>query len=129
MHHSRLCSIIIDCHGDDLTEAAQFWSQALGRPVKPGSDPASNKYVTLDTDDDEPVVELQRVDHDSRVHLDIESDDIEAEVRRLEALGARRIDSIDTWVVLEAPSGQRFCVVRIQRDTIGPHANAWDARP
>jgi hypothetical protein len=59
------------------------------------------------------------------VHLDIESDDIEAEVRRLEALGARRIEAIKTWVVMEAPSGQRFCVVRPQRGAIGPHANEW----
>lgn len=58
---------------------------------------------------------IQRVEHESRIHLDIESDDIDAEVLRLEALGARRNERIRTWVVMEAPTGQRFCVVRPQR--------------
>ncbi len=123
MHRSRLCSIIIDCDTDDLEAAARFWSQALGRPCKPDSDP---KYVDLETHDDEPIVMVQKVDHPSRVHLDIESDDIEAEVRRLEALGARRVEAIKTWVVMEAPTGQRFCVIRPQRHgKVGPHANEW----
>jgi len=127
MHRSRLSSIIIDCNTDDLEAAARFWSQALGRPLKPDADPAHGKYVGLVTRDDEPVIELQRVEHESRVHLDIESDDIEAEVRRLEALGARRVAAIKTWVVMEAPTGQRFCVVRPQRGSaVGVHANAWE---
>ncbi|HEX6613448.1 MAG TPA: VOC family protein, partial [Rhodanobacteraceae bacterium] len=75
---------------------------------------------------DEPVVMVQRVQHESRVHLDIESDDVEAEVRRLEALGAKRVEAIRTWVVMEAPTGQRFCVVRPQRGKMGPNANKWD---
>ena len=126
MHHSRLCSLIIDCRTDDLTEAARFWSQALGRPIRAGVDPASEKYVPLETHVDEPVVEVQKVDHESRVHLDIESDDIEAEVRRLEALGAKRVAAIRTWVVMEAPTGQRFCVIRPQRGgQVGVHANEW----
>ncbi|MGA8278250.1 MAG: VOC family protein [Rhodanobacteraceae bacterium] len=126
MHMSRFSSLIIDCQGADLTEAARFWSQAFGRPLKEGADPSKDKYVPLVTGDDEPVIELQRVEHESRVHLDIESDDIEAEVRRLEALGAKRIEAIGTWVVMQAPSGQRFCVIRPQRGAIGPHANTWD---
>lgn len=125
MHRSRLCSLIIDCRAGDLEEAAAFWSRALGRPVKEGADPSQDPYVGLVTQDDEPVIELQRVAHPSRVHLDIESDDIEAEVRRLEALGARRVEAIRTWVVMEAPTGHRFCVVRPQRGEMGAHANTW----
>ena len=126
MHHSRLSSLIIDCKVEDLEAAARFWSAALGRPIRPGTDPAHDRYVPLDTNDDEPVIELQKVEHDSRVHLDIESDDVEAEARRLEALGARRIAAIKTWIVLEAPTGQRFCVIKPQRNgKLGPHANEW----
>ncbi|MGH8111300.1 MAG: VOC family protein [Rhodanobacteraceae bacterium] len=126
MHRSRLCSIIIDCKTADLESAAHFWSQALGRPLRQGADPAHGKYAPLETVPDEPVIELQKVDHDSRVHLDIESDDVEAEVRRLEALGAKRVAAIKTWVVMQAPSGQRFCVIRPQRGgKVGPHANEW----
>lgn len=127
MHHSRLCSILIDCKTDDLEEAARFWSQALGRPIREGANPAGSHYIALATHDDEPVIELQKVDHDSRVHLDIESDDVEAEARRLEALGAKRVGAIKTWIVLEAPTGQRFCVIRPQRHgKVGPHANSWE---
>ncbi len=60
---------------------------------------------------------IQRVEHESRVHLDIESDDIDAEVVRLQGLGAKPIERVRTWVVMEAPTGQRFCVVRPQRPT------------
>ncbi|HEU0276824.1 MAG TPA: VOC family protein [Rhodanobacteraceae bacterium] len=126
MHRSRLSSLIIDCQAADLTAAARFWSAALGRPARAGVDAATEKYVPLETRPDEPVIELQKVEHASRVHLDIESDDVEAEARRLEALGARRIAAIKTWVVMEAPTGQRFCVVRPQRGgRLGPHVNSW----
>ena len=127
MHRSRLSSLIIDCKVEDLAEAARFWAAALGRPLKKRvDDTAGDNYLPLETRDDEPVIEVQKVDHESRVHLDIESDDIEAEVHRLEALGAKRIAAIRTWIVLEAPTGQRFCVIRPQRHgKVGPHANIW----
>jgi hypothetical protein len=68
---------------------------------------------------------VQAVEHESRLHLDIESDDVDAEVKRLEALGARRVSQTRTWWVLEAPTGQRFCVVRA-RDLEGkPGVNVW----
>lgn len=82
-------------------------------------------YRTLDTASDQPHLEVQQVQHESRVHLDIESDDIEAEVRRLEKLGARRIGAVKTWFVMAAPSGQRFCVVRPQRPDFAAKANTW----
>jgi hypothetical protein len=65
------------------------------------------------------------VDHPSRVHLDIETDDIEAEVRRLEALGAKRIKEVQTWWVMEAPTGQRFCVVRASTAEFNRRASVW----
>jgi hypothetical protein len=52
------------------------------------------------------------VSHPSRVHLDIETDDIEAEVQRLEKLGREARRGVSRWWVMEAPTGQRFCVVR-----------------
>ncbi len=69
---------------------------------------------------------LQKVDHPGRIHLDIETDDIEAEVKRLEALGAKRVEFIKRWWVMEAPTGQRFCVVRPQRGPLESHANEWN---
>ena len=125
MHKSRLAGFIIDCHTDDLDAAAAFWSAALNLPVRPGASP-DPLYRILDTAPDEPHVEVQQVSHESRVHLDIESDDIEAEVQRLEALGARRIGWVKQWFVMEAPTGQRFCVVRPQRADFAARAHSWN---
>ena len=126
MHKSQLGGLIIDCQTDDLDQAATFWSSALG--LKAISDPRSDdsKYRRLETRPDDPEIEVQKVDHESRVHLDIETNDIEAEVARLEELGARRIADIRRWVVMEAPTGQRFCVVNPQRANFDHTANLWD---
>ncbi|HJW06156.1 MAG TPA: VOC family protein [Rhodanobacter sp.] len=127
MHHSRLSTIVIDCQVDELAPAADFWSQALGRPIASVDQDGDGKYAELQTAADEPIILLQKVDHSSRVHLDIETDDLDAEVARLERLGARRIAFVrGRWWVLEAPSGHRFCVVQPQRKTFGPHLNRWD---
>ncbi|MEP6607786.1 MAG: VOC family protein [Burkholderiaceae bacterium] len=126
MHRSKLVTAVIDCRGDDLSEAARFWSAALGRDVRASDNPAADKYVTLGTGKEDLIVLLQKVPHPSRVHLDIESDDIEREVNRLEALGAKRIEKVKTWWVMEAPTGHRFCVVRPQRDGAMPaDSNQW----
>ena len=121
MHKSRLCAFGIDCQGTDLDTAATFWSAALGRPVKE----TEGNYAALEDRADQPPIFVQRVDHPSRVHLDIETDDIEAEVARLEALGAKRVQQVSTWWVMEAPTGHRFCVVRLQRGPLGDDANVW----
>jgi len=123
MHHSRLAGFIIDCNADDLDAAAEFWSAALGYPLQPKSEQAGGNYRQLLTGEDSLHVEVQQVDHESRVHLDIESDDIEAEVARLEKLGAKRVAKVHTWVVMQAPTGQKFCVVRPQRPGIEQESN------
>ena len=125
MHRSRLAGFIIDCRTDDLEGATSFWSRALGMPPKPQQDPGQPHYVSLDAGARDLYVEVQKVGHDSRVHLDIEAEDIEAEVARLEKLGARRIEKIRTWVVMEAPTGQRFCVVRGNRERVAAVGNRW----
>jgi len=125
MHRSRFCTIVIDCQVDDLDQAAAFWSGAFGKPVQPPSDDKPN-YRELSTQGDEAIILLQRVDHSSRVHLDIETDDLEAEVKRLEKLGARRIAFVKRWWVMQAPTGQRFCVVNPQRGALPEHGNAWN---
>lgn len=108
MHRSRLGGFIVDCEGPDLEGAARFWSAALG--LRRGG-PDGPRYERLDASARDLHVEVQAVDHPSRVHLDVETDDLEAEVSRLEALGARRVGRVESWWVMEAPTGQRFCVV------------------
>lgn len=126
MHRSQLAGFIIDCKTGDIGEAADFWAQALGLDAiaDPRSD--ASRYRRLEPGPGGLEVEVQRVDHESRVHLDIETDDVEAEVRRLEALGAKIVDTVHSWVVMEAPTGQRFCVVRAFSEGFSEEANRWD---
>ncbi len=126
MHRSRLGGLIIDCRTEDLEAAAEFWSQALGCRMVRSIDPADANYVQLETALNEPDLEVQKVDHESRVHIDIETDDIEAEAARLEKLGAKRLEKIRTWLVMEAPTGQRFCLVKPQRAMFEAEGNIWD---
>jgi len=126
MHHSRLCALLIDCRTANLEEAARFWAEALGRPVDPQHPGTRGNYRMLATPPDEPIVQIQRVEHESRVHIDIETDDIPAEVARLERLGATVAERLPRWVVMQAPTGQRFCVVRVQRPGFPKNANHWD---
>jgi hypothetical protein len=109
MHRSRLAGFLIDCKDADVDAASRFWSEALGLPYL-GRE--NERYGLLDASTRDLHVEVQRVTHDRRVHLDIETDDIDEEVARLEKLGARRVGQAGTWWVMEAPTGQRFCVVR-----------------
>ena len=124
MHKSKLAGFIIDCETDDLRAAAQFWGSALGLNVRtlPGAE--GERYVRLE--DPRLHIEVQRVAHPSRVHLDIETDNVDAEVARLERLGAKRVVQTGTWWVLEAPTGQRFCVVRATSPDFDATAQSWD---
>jgi len=124
MHKSKLAGFIIDCHTDDLPAAAAFWSAALGMRTE-ALGPGEEKYVGLKGGTHGLHIEVQQVRHASRVHLDIAADDVDREVRRLEALGARRIERVKSWCVMEAPTGQRFCVVPSEGDDFDDVANIW----
>ncbi len=126
MHYSRLCAVLIDCRTSDLDAAANFWAEALGRAVDPNHSGSRGNYRMLETPPDEPIVQIQRVNHESRVHIDIETDDIPSEEARLRALGAKVVDRLERWVVMEAPTGQRFCVVRVQRPGFPKNATRWE---
>jgi predicted enzyme related to lactoylglutathione lyase len=126
MHKSKLAGFIIDCQTTDLERAAEFWGSALGMPVRALPPGEGEIYKELQDSQHRLHIEVQAVTHPSRVHLDIESDDVEAEVRRLERLGATRIQQIRTWWVMEAPTGQRFCVIRAASVDFDATASQWD---
>ena len=124
-HRARLGVIVIDCQGEELTAAMRFWSGALGREFYP--DPDDPRYAVCDVPADEPHLVLQRVEHPSRVHLDIETDDKEAERARLEGFGARLVERHRKgFFIMEAPTGQRFCLVDPQRPDFPAGAREHD---
>lgn len=126
-HRSRLAGFIIDCRSERIEDAAEFWGAALGFPVTDPNEGGAGKYAVLGATPADLHIEVQKVDHESRVHLDIETDDIEAEVARLKVLGATEISRPHNarWVVMQAPTGQRFCVVRLRDADKGPRFNRW----
>ncbi len=127
MHRSRINGVLIDCNVDDIDAATRFWAEALGRSLDQDHPGTRGDYRMLETPPGEISVQIQRVDHESRVHIDIETDDIPAEVARLEKLGATIDKRIERWVVMRAPTGQRFCVVRVQREGFPTDANTWNS--
>jgi Glyoxalase-like domain len=125
MHKSKLAGFIIDCQTNDLGRAADLWGHALGMPVHELPTGEGEIYKRLEDCQHGLHIEVQKVTHASRVPLDIETNDIEAEVRRLENLGAKQIQNTDTWRVMEAPAGQRFCVVPTSSNNFDDLATEW----
>lgn len=82
-HRSRLCHFVIDC--DDLDRATSFWSAALDATEEPLPEKTRVVYRRLRLPDSNVRILLQRTNDQKaskeRMHLDIETDDVEAEVR------------------------------------------------
>ena len=90
------------CKGINCERDVEFWADALGpQTVREAED---LRYVDLTGDVSGTGVLLQTINHSSRVHRDIETDDCLAAVARLEALGAKQIAHIRVWTVTEAPN-------------------------
>ncbi|MCP4491175.1 MAG: VOC family protein [Gammaproteobacteria bacterium] len=126
MHKSRLGCIVIDCKTDDLDGDSEFWGKALGGEIFRRYEPGDENYRGLSAIDSNPRILLQKVSHESRVHLDIDTDDVDKEVERLRNLGAREIERFGSWCVMEAPSGHKFCVVKNKNLASEKKANRWD---
>jgi len=93
-----------------LDGAARFSGQKRWvRPVDPDHPGSRGNYRMLQTPPDEPIVEIQRVDHESRVHLDIETDDIVAEVCALDKARRQGGDRLRALGGDGSADRQRFC--------------------
>ncbi len=123
MHRSLLANIIIDCN--DVELGAKFWSEAFGAEIVDRDPP----YIFLEQVSG-LFVGLQGVPEPKaakgRLHLDISTDNIEAEVARLENLGAKRIEKIEGWWVMQDPCGNEFCVIRVHRPDFDQLAKTWE---
>lgn len=81
-HGSRLAGFIIDCQTGEPEAAAAFWSSALGLAVVDVQQDGDAHYSGFEPGPGGLHIEVQTVSHPSRVHLDIETDDLDAEVAR-----------------------------------------------
>jgi len=131
MHRSKLGTLVIDC--DDIEAGEHFWTGALGTDVRFRREP----YVGLRGRFGGLDVLLQHVPEPktakSRIHVDFWTDDLEAEVARLETLGARRQryveEASERWWILEDPCGNEFCVfpAHVGDDDFARAAQSWQA--
>lgn len=112
MHRTRIYGFFIDTPLDQADAAVAFWSAALGTTTH--RDPPDDPYWRLVDASPGVQLEVQAVDDKSRYHMDIETDDVSAEVDRLRGLGATVVTDSGSWTVLRAPGGHIFCVVPVQ---------------
>jgi predicted enzyme related to lactoylglutathione lyase len=107
--------LVLDC--SDPGQLAHFWSAALGYTIVGG---AGGYVMLLDAEGNRPKLLLQAVPEakssKNRMHLDIETPDVDQEASRLESLGATRLEASTRtehgthWVVMADPEGNEFCV-------------------
>lgn len=124
MHRSRIGVVLIDVPDPHHDASRDFWGSALG--VTPDLGPGG-PYASLGLLGGGVKLETQRLDDagPARVHLDIETDDVPAEVARLTALGATVAEARDAYTILRDPAGLVFCVVGVQTDDFADHATEW----
>jgi hypothetical protein len=127
MHKSRIGALFIDLPESRYEASLRFWAAATGR--EPNAErPADPPYTSLGYFRGSLLVELQRTGEGTppRIHLDIDTDDVEAEVRRLEALGAKRLKQYDGYWQLVDPGGLVFCVIPPHTPDFDEQATVWD---
>jgi Glyoxalase-like domain len=123
MHRSRLHVVLIDTPPGVSDREVAFWAGALGQePDRESGTPFTDIARFAGG---EILAHQQLQSGHARIHLDIETDDTAAEVRRLEALGALRVGEHDGVVQLRDPAGLVFCVVPVQSDDFEEHARSW----
>ena len=109
-HYSRLSKIVIDVPSTEHDRELAFWSAAIGQPL--GRFDSHPEYHGAILHGQEIGLLIQRLGHGlGGVHLDIHTDDLAAEVARLEELGAERVRQVHGWWILRDPAGLPFCVI------------------
>ncbi|WP_433307181.1 VOC family protein [Actinoplanes sp. CA-030573] len=124
MHRSRLSTVLIDVPVAEAPAAAAFWSAALGVPARPV--PGEEQFTGLPGALPGLSLAVQSVDAEARYHVDLETDDLEAETARLLALGAVQIDQWLECRILRAPGGHILCVIPQHSEDFEKHATTWE---
>jgi hypothetical protein len=127
MHRSRLTGALFDVPARDFAAETAFWAGALASRSEPVD--GEPEYAQLEGLFSGLAILVQKIGDGApaRVHFDIETDDVEAEVQRLENLGATRVKAVDSWWIMRDPARLLFCVVEVQSpDEFAAHATSWD---
>jgi predicted enzyme related to lactoylglutathione lyase len=125
-HYSRLSTIVIDVPEADHDQALGFWQGATGQPLERMARYPEYHGATLPGRDLGLLVQRLQ-EGQSRVHLDFHTDDVDAEVARLERLGATRVRKVHRWWIMRDPAGLPFCVVPEPSGSLNDgNAQRWD---
>lgn len=124
-HYSRLEKIVIDVAPADHDAEVAFWAAATGRTLERFEQFPEYHGALLN---EHMGLLIQRIESgESRVHLDIHTSDLEAEVKRLESLGAQRVAQHHRWQVMRDPAGLVFCVIPDRHGRLDDtNATRWD---
>jgi hypothetical protein len=106
----RRYTLMIDVEASGFRKGVRFWSEALGAPARHSGDP-KDPFIELPAAAGDMHIEMQRINGPSRYHLDLYARNVDAEARRLEALGAQKVKREESWWVMQAPTGQLFCII------------------
>lgn len=125
-HHSRISKVVIDVPSEEHDRELAFWQAATGQELRHYERFPEYHGSVLPGDD--MGLLIQRLgEGGSRVHLDIHTDNLEAEVSRLESLGAQQVQRLNFWCVMRDPAGLLFCVVETaSRDLDETNSRRWD---
>jgi hypothetical protein len=125
-HYSRLSKVVIDVPPAGHDRELAFWCAAVGQQLTQG--PRYPEYHGAALHGQEFGLLIQRLGHGpGRVHLDIHTDDLAAEVARLEELGAERVQLVHSWWIMRDPAGLLFCVVPESVGSLNEtNAQRWD---
>lgn len=125
-HYSRLSKVVIDVPSADHDEEVAFWSAAIGQPLTRFD--RHPEYHGAGLHGQEFSLLIQQLGQGSaRVHVDIHTDDLPAEIARLEKLGAERVQQAHSWQVMRDPAGLLFCVLPEPPGALDDsNAQRWD---
>ena len=124
-HYSRLSVIVIDVPPGGHDRELAFWREATGAPLT--ANKQFPEYHGAELGNGFGLLVQRLGDGPARIHLDIHTDDLAAEVARLERLGAQRLERLEFWQVMRDPAGLVFCVVEAPPGELaGANAHRWD---
>ena len=117
----RLDTVTIDARAPEAL--ARWWAEALDYEI--GGEAPGEMWIQPKSGAPGVTLLFGEVTEDktvkNRVHLDLRPDDRDAEVARLESMGAQRVDigqtGEETWIVLADPEGNELCVLRSESES------------
>ena len=124
-HYSRVLKVVIDAPPELHDQELAFWEGAVGQELP---EVYSAEYHGALLRGSDLMLLMHRLSSGApRVHLDIHTDDVDAEVARLEGLGAKRVQQVQTWWVMRDPAGLPFCVLPTSPGSLNDdNAQRWE---